>query len=81
MCNLAPAFIQNEVTWQLHARTISGPLCVNGVYVTEDPRVKCENIWQRRCWQKSLGGEEAGGDFAEKRPQRSDAMQACMEHM
>lgn len=61
MCNLAPAFIQNEVTWRLHTRSISCPLCVNGVYVTQDPRVQCENIWQRRCWQKSLGGEEAGG--------------------
>lgn len=28
---------------------------MNGVYVNEDPGVKCENIWQRRCWQKSLG--------------------------
>ena len=30
-------------------------VCVNGVRVKEDPRVKCENIWQQRCWQESLG--------------------------
>lgn len=30
-------------------------VCVNGVDINEDPRVKCENIWRQKCWQKRLG--------------------------
>lgn len=54
--DLCHFFPPNSTTFRMAAALPHCSLvCVNGVDINEDPRVKCENIWQQKCWQERLG--------------------------